>query len=110
MTASLYQRRRSVDDWSLSASATSRISLSADNTEDMRRKGLRVEAEVVAASVPRVAAAAEQVLDLVAAPIAGREVDPAGLHFGRVEVHRDEDQVLAFLLRVREQLVVVGGM
>src|SRR5678815_5201163 len=98
MTASLYQRARSVDDCSLSASATSRISLCSDNTEHVRWKGLRVEAEEIAAAVPGVAPAAEQVLDFVGAALAGREIHPAGLRETRIEVHGDENQVLAFLL------------
>src|SRR6185436_18980899 len=110
MTASLYQRARSVDDWSLSASATSRISLCSDNTEDVGRQGLRVEADEISAAVPGVAPAAEQVLDFIRAAFARSEVDPAGLREARIEVHGDENQVLTFLLRVRQQLVVVGRM
>src|SRR5262245_45975168 len=101
MTASLYQRRRSVDDSSLSACATARASLSSVNTEDVRRQGLRVELHVVAAAVPGVAAAAEQILEVVAAPLSQGEIDPAGLDVARIEVHSDEDQVSPFLLRVR---------
>src|SRR5260221_10672886 len=110
MTASLYQRARSVDDCSLSASATSRISLSSDNTEHVSRQGLRVEADVVAAAVPGVAPAAEQILDFVGAPLAGREIDPAGLDRTGIEIDGDENQVLTFLLGVREQLIVVRRM
>src|SRR5882672_1111807 len=110
MTASLYQRARSVDDCSLSASATSRISLSSDNTEHVSRQGLGAEADVVAAAVPGVAPAAQQVLDLVGAPFAGGEIHPPGLHEARVEVDRNEDQVLTFLLGVREKLIVVRRM
>src|SRR5262245_8768680 len=105
--SSLYQRRRSVEDCSLFASATSRISLSADNTEHVRGKGLRVEAHVVAAPVPGVPAAAEQVLHFIGAPLAGSEVDPAGLHVSRVEIDRHQDEAPAFLLRIGEQLIVV---
>src|SRR6185503_19907242 len=110
MTASLYQRRRSVDDCSLSASATSRISLFSDNTEHVRGKGLRVEADVVAPAAPGVAAAAEQVLHFVSAPLAGREVDPAGARQARVEVHDDETQVPTLFLRIRQELLAVGRM
>src|ERR1041385_9097325 len=108
MTASLYQRARSVDDCSLSASATSRISLSSDNTEHVGGKGLRVEAHEVAAAVPRIAGAAQQGLHFVGAALAGREVDPARLRIARVEVDGDKHQVLTFLLRIRQQLVVIG--
>src|SRR5580765_5809891 len=110
MTASLYQRARSVDDCSLFASATSRISLSADNTEHVRGKGLRVEAHVVAPAVPGIAPAAEQVFDLVLAALARREVDPAGLREPRIEVDDGEHQVLALLLGVGDQVIVVGGV
>src|SRR5882762_2635846 len=98
MTASLYQRARSVDDCSLSASATSRISLSSDNTEHVGRKGLRVEAHEVAAAMPGVAPAAEQVLHFIGAALAGREVDPAGLRIARVEVDDDKNRVEFMLL------------
>src|SRR6185295_5941897 len=110
MTASLYQSAASVDDCSLPASATSRISLCSDNTEHVRGKGLRVEAEEIAPAVPGVAPAAEQVLDLVGAALARREIHPARLREARVEVDRDQDQVFTLLLGVREQLVVVGRM
>src|SRR5690242_4344601 len=110
MTASLYQSARSVEDSSLSAAATCWSSLSSDNTEDMRRKGLRIELHEVAPARPGVAAAAQQVLQVVGLALAPREVDPARLQVARVEVDGDEDQVFAFLLRVDEQLVVVGGM
>src|SRR5690349_12301054 len=108
MTASLYQSAASVEDCSLFASATSRISLSADNTEHVRGKGLRVEAHVVAPAVPGIAAAAEQVFDLVLPALARREVDPAGLHDLRIEVDDRQHQVLALLLGIGDQLVVVG--
>src|SRR5258706_764002 len=110
MTASLYQRARSVDDCSLSASAIWRISLCPDNTEHVGGKGLRVEADEIAAAVPAVAPAAEQVLDFVGAALAGREVQPARLRHARIEVHGDENQVFTLLLGVREQLIVVGRM
>src|SRR6267142_2291211 len=105
MTASLYQSARS------SLRRSSSISfLSSDNTEHVRRQGLRVELDEVAPPRPAVVAAAEQVVDDVSAVLSPVEIDPARLHVARIEVHRHQDPVLARLLGIDEQLVVVGRM
>src|SRR5690349_23548479 len=98
MTASLYQRARSVDDGSLSAAATCASSLSSDNTEDMRRQGLRVELHEVAPPVPGIAAAAEKILHPVGLALAPCEIDPARLRVAGIEVHGDEDEIVFLFL------------
>src|SRR5215216_1157259 len=110
MTASLYQSAASVDDCSLFASATSRISLASEYTEDVRRKGLRVEADEVAPAAPGIAAAAEQVFHLVLAAFAGREVDPARLHELGIEVDDDQNHVEIIFFTESQKLIVIGRM
>src|SRR5262245_18678695 len=75
--------------------------------EDVRGERMRVELDVVPVPLPAVdAPAPEQVLhlELLAAEA---ELDPARLHVAGVEVDDGEDEVVAFLLRVGDQLIVV---
>src|SRR4029453_7365144 len=108
MTASLYQSAASGSAGCASPMATTW--LLSRNTEDVRRELLRVEHHVVAPAVPGVAARGHEVLDLVDVARRAVEIDPARLRVARVEVHADEDQVVALLLGVAEELVVVGGV
>src|SRR3954468_2926930 len=110
MTASLYQRRRSVEDSSLFASATCLSSLSSANMEDVRRKGLRVELHEVASAAPGVAAAAQQIPDRVAAARRAVEVDPARLRVVGIQIDRHQDDARSLLLGIAQQLVVVRRM
>ena len=68
---------------------------------------MRVEAHEVAAAVPGVAAAAEQVLHFIGAALAGREVDPAGLRIARVEVDDNKNRIEIVVFAVRDQLIVI---
>src|SRR5436190_15092675 len=98
MTASLYQSAVSGSAGCPASTVTS--CLSSRNTEDVRRKLLRVEHHKVAAALPRVAACRHQVLHVVRVAGGAVEVDVAGLRVADVEVHADQDQVVALLLGV----------
>src|ERR1700682_6818040 len=96
MTASLYQRARSSERCSSEAvCSTSLISLSPDNTEDMRRQGLRIELHEIAPAGPGVDAAAQQVAHFVGQVLSPADIQPAGLHVARIEVHHQQDQIVA---------------
>src|SRR5216110_1146940 len=108
MTASLYQSALSGNGGAASATATTW--LFSRNTEDMRRQRVRVELHEVAPAAPGVMAPRDEIVEHVAAARRAIEIDVARLHGPRVEVHADEDQVVAFLLRVADELVVVAGV
>ena len=64
-----------------------------------------IELEVIAAGGPGVVAAGEKIVQLARAVI-----HPAGLDAVRIEVHRHQDDVVAFALGIGDELVVVGRM
>src|SRR3954469_20576267 len=114
MTASLYQSGSTTSALGLgrSASIASWCSSGIGSPvykEDMRGKRVRVEFDVVLVPLPRIAPAPQQVLHLERLA-AEAELDPARLHEAGVEVDDDENQVVAFLLRIRDQLVVIDLM
>src|SRR5688572_11133870 len=81
--------------------------------EDVCRDDMRIQLYVVAASLPRVARAAEEVVDLEAATglqAEGSEVkvDPAGVGVVRVDVHHTDDDVLSRCFAVADDLFAVG--
>src|SRR3954466_5608768 len=110
MTASLYQSALSGSAGALSgiAAGTVRTLLGSRNTEHVRRKGLGVELDEIAPAAPRVVSGRYQVFQPVRTSGGAVEIDVAGLLHARVEVHRDQDQVVALLLRIADELVVVG--
>ena len=76
---------------------------------------VRAEGHVVAAVVPLVVGAGEEVFDLEVLVVREGQlfevqVDPAGLFLGRVEVNGDEDTVVAVGFAVTEDVGVVGGV
>src|SRR5436190_31265 len=108
MTASLYQSALSGSAGAASGTATTW--LLSRNTEDVRRQRVRVELHEVAPAAPGVMAPRDEIVEHVAAARRAIEIDGARLHGPRVEVHADENQVFALLLRVADELVVVAGM
>src|SRR3954467_8836310 len=114
MTASLYQSgsTTSASGLGLSASIASWCSSGIGSPvykEDMRGKRVRVEFDVVLVPLPRITPAPQQVLHLER--LAGKaELDPARLHEAGVEVDDGEDEVVAFLLGICDELVVIHLM
>src|SRR5260221_12942402 len=108
MTASLYQSALSGSAGADSGTATTW--LFSRNTEDVRRQRVRIELDEIAPATPGVVARGDQILERVAVARRAIEVEPAALRVPRIEVHRDQDQVVARLLRVAQHLVVVGRM
>src|SRR3954463_5259462 len=114
MTASLYQSGSTTSALGLGLSASIASSCSSGigspgYKEDMRGKRVRVEFDVVLVPLPRVAPAPQQGLHLER-PAAEAEFDPGRLHEAGVEVHDGEDEVFAFLLRIRDEMVVIHLM
>src|SRR4051812_7278053 len=105
MTASLYQSAVSGSAGCASATATSW--LFSRNTEDVRREGMRVELHEIAPSLPSVVAGGDEIVQLVS--VAGRalEIYPARLRISRVEIHHHQDEIVACLLGIADQLVIV---
>src|SRR5690242_640890 len=88
---------------------------SSEYTEDMGRKRVGAELDVVVRSLPQVAPAAEQVLDEIFlafgdAELGERQADEARLDVVRIQIDDDQDQVGVFLLRIANQLIVRNGM
>src|SRR5947209_9487299 len=108
MTASLYQSAVSGSAGCDSATATTW--LFSRNTEDVRRQRVRVELHEIAPPVPAVVPGGDEIVQLVSVARRAVEIDPAGLRVVRIEVHRDEDQIVPGLLRVADQLIVVRGV
>src|SRR5689334_23857561 len=108
MTASLYQSALSGSGGA--ASATASDGLLSRNTEDMRRQRVRVELHEVVAAAPGVMAARDEIVEHVARTRRAVEIDVACLRVPWVEVHADEDQVVALLLRVAKELIVVADV
>src|SRR5882762_4721396 len=98
MTASLYQSAVSGSGGCAAATATSW--LFSRNTEDVRRQRVRVELHEIAPPAPGVVAGGDEIMQLVS--VAGRavEIHPAGLQVARIEIHGDQDDVIARLLRI----------
>jgi len=81
----------------------------------VRRHDLGVECDVVAAIVPVVVGAGEEVFDFEVFVVRDRElfeveVDPAGLLLSGVEVDGYENPVAAARFAVAEDVGIVGGM
>src|SRR5258706_9427531 len=108
MTASLYQSALSGSAGADSGTATTW--LFSRNTEDVRRQCVRIELDEIAPAAPGVMARGDQILERVAVARRAIEVEPSRLLMMRVEVDCDQDQVVAYLLRVAQHLVVVGRM
>src|SRR5438132_7073750 len=108
MTASLYQSAASGSGGAASATATSW--LFSRNTEDVRRQGVGIQLHEIAPAAPGVVAGGDEVLERVARARRAVEIDVARLAIERIEVHRDQDEVAALLLRIAEQLLVVRRM
>src|SRR5919109_2753818 len=98
MTASLYQSAVSGSAGCAAATATSW--LFSRNTEDVRRKRVRVQLHEIAPPFPSVVARGDEIVPLVS--VAGRaiEIHPAGLRISRGEIHRHEDEIVPRLLGV----------
>src|SRR4051812_22970803 len=112
MTASLYQSALSgkagaPSGMTAGAAATWVFSR---NTEDVRRELLRVELHEVAPPVPCISPGGEEIVEVVGIGRRAVEIDMARLGELRIEVHAREDQVVALLLRIADELVVVGRM
>src|SRR4051812_4289092 len=105
MTASLYQSALSGSAGAVSG----RVSafLGSRNTEYMRRQGLRVELDEIAPAAPLVVAGGDQIFQRIGTGRRAIEIDVPGLLVARVEIHGDENQVLALLLRIADELVAV---
>src|SRR5437868_9006339 len=100
MTTSLYQSgaRCCTMEAASGPPSPACVSRSPEYTEDMRRKGERIELDVIARAMPGIAAAAEHVVDFV---VPGeRQLHEARLHMVRVQAYHHDDQVGADLLRV----------
>src|SRR5439155_26076307 len=108
MTASLYQSAASGSGGAASATATSW--LFSRNTEDVRRQDVGIELHEIAPAAPGVVAGRDQILQSVAFARRAVEIEPAALRALRIQVHRHQDEIVARLLRVAQQLVVVGRM
>src|ERR671933_725373 len=98
MTASLYQRAVSGSAGCVCATATSW--LFSRNTEDVRRKRVRVQLHVIAPAAPSVVAGGDEIVQLVACRRCAVEIYPSGLHVSRIEIHDDQDQVVVRLLGI----------
>src|SRR5438046_7910398 len=108
MTASLYQSAASGSGGAASATATSW--LFSRNTEDVRRQDVGIELHEIAPAAPGVVAGRDQILQSVAFARRAVEIEPAALRVARIEIYRDQDQVVALLFRVAQELVVVRRM
>src|SRR3954470_21674438 len=108
MTASLYQS--AVSGSAGCASATATTWLFSRNTEDVRRERVRVELHEVAPPLPGVVAGGDQIVQFVSVARRAVEIQPAGLQVVRIEVDRDQDEIVARLLRVADELVIVRGV
>src|SRR3954465_2670731 len=108
MTASLYQSAVSGSAGCASATATSW--LFSRNTEDVRRECVRIELHEVAPPLPGVVAGGGKIVQCVSGAGRAVEIQPAGLRVVRIEVDRDQDEIVARLLRVAEELVIVRGV
>src|SRR5262245_18197006 len=111
MTASLYQSGSAGCASGAGGAAASSCSSSSGMDslvykENVRGERVRVEFDVVFVPLPHIAPAPQPVLhlELRAAEV---ELDPARLHIAGVEVHHGKHEVVAVLLRLRDQLVVV---
>src|SRR5882672_7240497 len=104
MTASLYQTRASACGSAVSLAASS--GKRSPDTEDVGRKDVRVQLDVVAPAVPFVRSIGKQIVDLKDFCRWKRNFNPSGLHVMRIEVHHHQDQVFTVLLRIRYELVV----
>src|SRR3954467_2886164 len=114
MTASLYQSGSTTSALGLGLSASIASGCSSGigspaYKEDMRGKRVRVEFDVVLVPRPRIAPAPQQVLRLERLA-AEAELDPPRLHEGGVEIHDGENEVVAFLLGICDELVVIHLM
>src|SRR5438067_6469152 len=108
MTASLYQS--AVSGSSDFASGIAVSWLFSRNTEDVRRQRVRIQLHEIAPAAPGVVARGDEIVQLVARAGRAVEIDVARLRVVRIQVDRDQDQVALFLLRVAQQLLVVGRM
>ncbi len=86
-----------------------------DDAEDVGRLDVGAEGYIVAAVVPLVVSAGEEVFDLKVLVVGeGQffevEVDPAGLLLGGVEVDGYEDAIVAVGFAVAEDVGIVGGV
>src|SRR5437868_5012855 len=108
MTASLYQSALSGSAGAASGTATS--GLFSRNTEDVRRQRMRIQLHEIAPAAPGVMTRRDEVLERVTRAGCPIEIEPAALRVVWIEIDGDEDQVVALLLRVAQEMVVVGGV
>src|SRR5258706_6886099 len=108
MTASLYQSALSGS--SDFASGTAVSWLLSRNTEDVRRQGIGIQLHEVAPAAPGVTVGGDQVVQLVARAGRAIEIEPAALRVFGIQVDGHQNEIVALLLRVAQQLVVVGAM
>src|SRR3954469_3364478 len=108
MTASLYQSALSGSAGAVSGTATS--GLFSRNTENVRRQGVRIQLHEVAPAAPGVMTRGDEILERVTRAGGAIEIEPAALRVVWIEIDGDEDQVVALLLRVAQEVVVVGGV
>src|SRR5438067_9847354 len=108
MPASLYQS--AVSGSAGCAAATATTWLFSRNTEDVRGQRVRVQLHEIMPPAPGVMAGGDEVVQLIGVRGRAIEVDPARLRISRIEIHRDQNQVIARLLRVADELLVVRRM
>src|SRR5258708_30424286 len=108
MTAYLYQSALSGS--SDFASGTAVSWLLSRNTEDVRRQGIGIQLHEVAPAAPGVMVGRDQVVQLVARAGRAIEIEPAALRVFLFQLDGHPTEVVALLLRVAQQLVVVGGI
>src|SRR6266850_2748341 len=106
MTASLYQSALSGSAGA--ASGTAMTWLLSRNTEDVRRQGVGIQLHEVAPAAPGVVARGDEILERIGRGGRAVEIDPARLLVMRIEVHGDQDEVVALLLRIAQQLLIVS--
>src|SRR2546421_3450538 len=108
MTASLYQS--AVSGSSDFASGIAASWLFSRNTEDVRRQRMGIQLHEIAPAAPGVMARGDEIVQLVARAGGAIEIDEPRLRVVRIEVDRDQDEVAFFLLRIAQELLVVGRM
>src|SRR2546422_394325 len=106
MTASLYQSAVSGSAGAASGTATTTW-LFSRNTEDVRRQRVGIQLQEIAPPAPGVMIGGDEIVQLVARARRAVEIEPAALRVLRIQVDRHQDQVVALLFRVAQELVVV---
>jgi hypothetical protein len=87
----------------------------APDTENVGRLNFRIELDVILATAPRVARVAEQIVHLIyvafhLSELIDRHIDVRILFAMRIEIHNDENDVVASgsHLAIKEDCVIIG--